>query len=229
MATCWFVENVAVGKRSTGVEDTYEMESGIMYAHSGTEIRAQETVRDGSRGRERDGRETKMSRKRRTVAGLVMTVLLWGGSTAPAVATAPVTTPLLVNVSMEPAVCDFPLRVEFTVEGRITRFFDRDGELVRRVVHVQESDAVFTNLATGATIERDRIANFRQVHNDELNLADEVTFSGVFLIITTPGEPGVILDAGRHTLDLPSREVVFSAGPKAFVDDGWAVLCPLLS
>jgi hypothetical protein len=205
------------------------MENGIMYAHSGTEIRAQVTVLDITRGKEPDGREAKMTRKWRTVAGLMVTAILWGASTAPAVAAAPVTTPLLVNVSMEPAVCDFPLRVEFTVEGRITRFFDRDGELVRRVVHVQESDAVFTNLATGATVERDRIANFRQVHNDELNLADEVTFSGAFLIIKTPGEPGAIVDAGRHTLDLPSREVVFSAGPKPFVDDGWAVLCPLLT
>lgn len=168
-------------------------------------------------------------RWRRTLVGVLAPAVLLGASAAPAVADAPVTTPLSVRVSMEPAVCDFPIRVEFTVEGRITRFYDRQGELVRRVVHAREGDAVFTNLETGESVELSFIASFRQLNDDEPQLAEQRTVSGIWLIIKVPGEPGVIVDAGRHTLDLLTGEIVFSAGPKPFVDDGWAVLCPLLA
>lgn len=68
------------------------------------------------------------------------------GSTVPAAAVRP----QIMRIHLEDQtltfthVCDFPFQIVFDVDLTITRFFDQEGNLTRRVVHVRETNAVFT-------------------------------------------------------------------------------------
>jgi hypothetical protein len=151
------------------------------------------------------------------------------GSTVPAAADPPETTSLQRTVTLTfTDVCDFSFQVQWDVNGRITRFLDQDGDLTKRVVTLVETNAVFTNLDTGKTVEERVLGAFRQMTPDDPPFS-EVTVAGLFFHLTLPGEGAVVLDAGRFTRDLVTGEVIFEAGPKPFVAESWAVLCPVLS
>lgn len=166
--------------------------------------------------------------------GAILSVALGAlilGSTVPAAAVPPETTRLHLEdrTLVFEEVCDFPFQVVFDVDLIITLFFDKDGSLTRRVVHVRETNAVFTNLETGKSLEDPVLGSFRQITPDLVPLSDEVTWTGLFFHLTLPGQGSVVLDAGKIIEDLETGELIFGAGPKPFETEGWAVLCPILA
>ena len=107
--------------------------------------------------------------------------------------------------------------------GRITNFFDRNGELVRQVghIHAVETD---TNLSTGVSV---RVDTNITVHADLLPDGSFGTFSitGQFNVATRPGRGIVLHDTGRVEFDGEGNPVVFrgvhdtfTKGEQAFCD-----------
>jgi hypothetical protein len=107
--------------------------------------------------------------------------------------------------------------------GRITNFFDRNGELVRQVGHIHATETD-TNLSTGVSV---RVDTNITVHADLLPDGSFGTFSitGQFNVATRPGKGIVLHDTGRVEFDAEGNPVVFrgvhdtfTKGEQAFCD-----------
>src|SRR5262245_51840516 len=100
---------------------------------------------------------------------------------------------------------------------RATRWYDTDGNLVRRLRTFLFRDAHLTNPATG------QVLPYSQLNNDNDALAvpgdfgsSTLTSSG-HMSMTAPGFGRVVLDAG-HLVVAPDGEVVARHGPTDFAD-----------
>ena len=100
--------------------------------------------------------------------------------------------------------CGFPVRwtIDLTVER--TRYFDRDGNLVRIIDHVREDNTI-ENLATGKVLREGPDA-FQQMITFEDGVT-RVAING--LAVNVQGEQ--LKDVGRVVLE--NGVIVFSAGP----------------
>ena len=114
-----------------------------------------------------------------------------------------------------------------TVRQVVTRYYDTNGNLTRRVIHEFWSDAQKSNPATGATAPYTQALNFTDVlavPGDFSSATETVTGAAN---ITVPGVGAVLLNAGR-TVTAPDGTIEFSAGPQdfieAFVNGSMAVL-----
>jgi hypothetical protein len=98
---------------------------------------------------------------------------------------------------------------------RATRYYNRDGNLTRRVLH-DDIDGQSTNPLTGATVPYTQHETHTTVLADpgDFNTAT-TTHTGV-LIFTIPHQGQVALEAGR-VIEGPDG-IEFRAGPQVFVD-----------
>lgn len=104
--------------------------------------------------------------------------------------------------------CGDPLSWDFTGEVLFSRFFDRDGNLDRFQIHVQESGTV-TNLATGEVVDLPRTAFMER---DTFNDDGSVTLEAVGLSVRVTGHDGHLLDVGRFVVRFDPDELVQSSG-----------------
>ena len=97
-----------------------------------------------------------------------------------------------------------------------TRYYDRDGKLIRRVLRYEITGA-FINPLTGATVSWTQ----HEIHTSVLAVPGDlssrtVTIVGEF-VITLPHLGAVALEAGRGIEDAEGNNE-FSAGPQDFSD-----------
>ena len=97
------------------------------------------------------------------------------------------------------------------------RFYDEDGNLVRRVRYVSLASARLSNSLTGATLDYTQ----NQKWTDTLAVPGDlgsatVTLTGDFVIHGMDGAP-VLVGAGR-TVFAPDFTIEFQAGPSGFLD-----------
>jgi hypothetical protein len=103
----------------------------------------------------------------------------------------------------------------FSFDENAARYYDRDGNLTRRVLHDQ-SRGQYSNPLTGAVVPYTQ----RETHSSVLAVPGDLgtqttTHTGV-LIYTIPHQGQVALEAGRVTEGEDGIE--FRAGPQVFVD-----------
>lgn len=104
--------------------------------------------------------------------------------------------------------CGDPLSWEFTGEVLVTRFFDRDGNLVRIHAQVRESGTI-TNLATGEVVDLPRTAFLERV----LFVEDgSIIIQDVGLSVRVTGSEDFLLDVGRFVVRLNPNELLQSSG-----------------
>ena len=94
-------------------------------------------------------------------------------------------------------------------------FFDREGELLRVVIHIQGQNMMYTDAGTSGF---DRYA----FHITEDQVAETATFKGSVWNVHAPGAGGGVLinDSGLITFAFEGG-VVRTAGPKDAGEDGW--------
>jgi hypothetical protein len=104
-----------------------------------------------------------------------------------------------------------------TVRQVVTRYYDTNGNLTRRVIHEVWSDAQKSNPLTGATAPYHQAVTYTAVLAvpGDLSSATE-TVTGA-ANITVPGVGAVLLNAGR-TVTAADGTIEFSAGPQDFID-----------
>lgn len=104
-----------------------------------------------------------------------------------------------------------------TVRQVVTRYYDTEGNLTRRVIHEFWSDAQKSNPLTGATTPYTQASNITDVLAvpGDLGSATE-TVTGQ-ASITVPGVGAVLLNAGK-TVTVPDGTIEFRAGPQDFLD-----------
>lgn len=111
-------------------------------------------------------------------------------------------------VSDQGEACGDPLSWEFTGEVLLSRFFDREGALVRIQIQVRESGTV-TNLATGEVVELPRTAFMERV----LFVEDgSIIIEDVGLSVRITGPEDFLLDVGRFVVRLNPNELLQSTG-----------------
>jgi hypothetical protein len=106
-----------------------------------------------------------------------------------------------------------------TVRQVVTRYYDTDGNLVRRVIHEFWSDARKSNPLTGASAPYTQASNITDVlavPGDFSSATETVTGQGSIHI---PGLGAVLLNAGRFVVG-PDGSIEFRAGPQSFLDFG---------
>lgn len=137
---------------------------------------------------------------------LAAVLTLTGALAAPAAAVPPTTQTIVVHnvVEDQGQACGFPVRwtIDLTVER--TRFFDKDGTLVRILDRVREDNTV-ENLDSGLVLREGPDA-FQQVITFEGGTT-RVAING--LALNLKGEQ--LKDVGRVVLE--NGVIVFSAGP----------------
>jgi hypothetical protein len=112
------------------------------------------------------------------------------------------------EVSDQGEACGDPLSWEFTGEVLLSRFFDREGNLVRIQIQVRESGTV-TNLTTNEVIELPRTAFVERilfVEDGSIIIED----AGLSVRITGPDD--FLLDVGRFRVRINPEELLQSAG-----------------
>jgi hypothetical protein len=99
----------------------------------------------------------------------------------------------------------------------VTRYYDTDGNLTKRVIHEFWSDAQKSNPLTGATAPYSQASNI----TDVLGVPGDFSSATESFIgqanITIPGMGEVLLNAGR-TVMAPDGSIDFRAGPQDFLD-----------
>ena len=113
---------------------------------------------------------------------------------------------------------------EFVEDVRVMVFFNKAGDPVRVVTHVNYT-GIITNPETGRTL---RDPGHHKVVEDLEN--GTLAFIGLVYGITVPGEGIAVLDAGRVIFDGEAIEenVIFEAGPHQYLHGGDAVICAAL-
>jgi len=104
-----------------------------------------------------------------------------------------------------------------TVRQVVIRYYDTDGNLVRRVIHEFWSDALKSNPLTGASAPYTQASNITDVlavPGDFSSATETVTGQGSIII---PGLGAVFLNAGRFVVG-PDGTIEFRAGPQGFLD-----------
>lgn len=153
---------------------------------------------------------------RRTV---VMTVfglaVLSSGASAQAIA--PEITQVDDSFTFTSRLCEFPLHVTTRLTGTETAVFDRQGDVIRTLLH-NDLYAVWTNPLSGrSVIERDHL--FAVVYQD-LRSFD----IGLNYHLSLPSGRVVLVDAGR--LEYRSGgEILFEAGRHPIEDGDVTALC----
>lgn len=143
----------------------------------------------------------------RTRLGALLALAAVGALAAPAAADQPTRQTIVLHnvVEDQGQACGFPVRwtIDLTVER--TRYFDREGNLVRIIDHVREDNTV-ENLATGEVLREGPDA-FQQVITFEEGGVTRVAINGI--AVNLRGEQ--LKDVGRIVLE--NGVIVFSAGP----------------
>jgi hypothetical protein len=104
-----------------------------------------------------------------------------------------------------------------TVRQVVTRYYDTEGNLTRRVIHEFWSDAQKSNPLTGASAPYTQASNITDVlavPGDFSSATETVTGQAS---ITVPGLGAVLLNAGK-TVTAPDGTIEFRAGPQNFLD-----------
>jgi hypothetical protein len=104
-----------------------------------------------------------------------------------------------------------------TVRQVVTRYYDTDGNLTRRVIHEFWSDAQKSNPRTGAAAfytQASNITDVLAVPGDFGSATETVTGQGN---ITVPGLGAILLNDGRIVFGADGA-LEFSAGPQVFID-----------
>jgi hypothetical protein len=105
-----------------------------------------------------------------------------------------------------------------TVRQVVIRYYDTDGNLVRRVIHeFWSGDTQKSNPLTGATApytQESNITDVLAVPGDFDSATETVTGQGSIII---PGLGAVFLNAGRFVVG-PDGTIEFRAGPQGFLD-----------
>jgi hypothetical protein len=105
------------------------------------------------------------------------------------------------------AECEgFVLTETFTLDGRATTFFNKQGDPVRITIHA-DFVGVITNSASGNTF---RDSSHQQITQDLIT--GEETTVGLIFNIVVPGLGPVAHDTGKIVVDA-NRDVTFVAGP----------------
>lgn len=121
----------------------------------------------------------------------------------------------------------FDVYEDVVVDWDITTFFDADGNPVTVKFHGDWSGTFFSP-ETGKSLAYD--TPFNAFFNLETN---ELTFTGVNIVITLRQEGLVYLDAGRITITLDDSggidKIKFSAGPHPFFFGDWDAICAKLA
>ena len=138
---------------------------------------------------------------------VVLVFALPFGLAATAAAEAPTFSEDNTHIVNNPYVkCDtFVVIGDFNVSRRIATFYDRDGNAIRRVAHI-DVDGTLRNSATGASLDFLREGTFTQ------DLVDGSTVTaGQRTRVTAPGAGIVLQDMGRIVRE--GGAIVFEAGP----------------
>jgi hypothetical protein len=118
---------------------------------------------------------------------------------------------------------DFLVLDRYTLQYRVTRYFDAQGTEVGVIEHVDGTDTL-VNSVTGA-------AYTSTFHSAAIidPQAHRAAFTGVTYRLTIPGAGAVLLDVGRVVVDREGN-VYFQAGPHQFYGGGdFAGLCAALA
>jgi hypothetical protein len=135
----------------------------------------------------------------------------------PAGAAAPFTDTFAESGS-EPIPCDgFDAILERTITGRVTVYFDNEGNPLRAQVHATMAGSV-TNSVSGKSV-----ALRGHIHVIDDFRSGILTFVGPVFLANAPGDGSVIRDTGR--IRFLGDEIVFEAGPHEAIEEGAAVFC----
>jgi hypothetical protein len=103
----------------------------------------------------------------------------------------------------------------FSFIEHAARYYDRDGNLTRRVVH-DEASGQYSNPLTGATVPYSQHETHTSVLAVPGDLSTQTTTHTGRLIFILPHEGQIALEAGR-VIEGPDG-IEFRAGPQVFVD-----------
>lgn len=121
----------------------------------------------------------------------------------------------------------FDVLEDVVVDWDITTFFDADGNPVTVKFHGDWSGTFFSP-ETGKSLAYG--TPFNAFFDLETN---ELTFTGVNIVVTLRQEGLLYLDAGRIIITLDDSggvdEIRFSAGPHPFFTGDWAAICTKLA
>jgi hypothetical protein len=118
--------------------------------------------------------------------------------------------------------CSFRIHVSIQFQERVTRFFDQQGNTVRRNDHIA-SQGTWTNRASGESLIESETWNVP--FDPETETARVLGLNWHFKL---PSGRTVVIDAGKLVFDADGN-VIFEAGNHQMVDSDFAVLCPFLS
>lgn len=170
-----------------------------------------------------------------TVVAVAILVSLVMVSTAGAVPPVHETVEFQIIVEDQGQACGFPVRWEIVGTLADHLFFNHEGDLIRIVTHVEESN-VLTNLATGKSVSDEPV--FNQIVNfDEDGSITSVETMGLFVNARNGSEH--VMDVGRVIIGrLPDggRVLLFAAGQHPFreatlldLQQGLVVFCDILA
>jgi hypothetical protein len=138
--------------------------------------------------------------------------------------------PVYTGISCGVGTSAFDVYDVGTAEARVTSYYDRDGNLTRRVEHFTEAGGRWLNLINGASVGYTQNNIFTEVLAVPGDLATRTsTTTGEIVMRPERGAP-VLLAVGRQVFS-PTGELT-SAGPNAFVDGDPAAfdaLCAVLA
>lgn len=146
-----------------------------------------------------------------------------------AAAVAAAAPPTITKVSHEPSVytltpadtgCAFDIQVNGYDDVVVQDFYDKDGNLVREVVH---DDFVGTESANGVTLASTEHATI----TDDYVTGTE-TWTGQPLKLSRPGGGTITLDAGKLVYG-PDGSVTVEHGPHPYADGDVAAYCGAFS
>jgi len=121
------------------------------------------------------------------------------------------------------------------VDQHVVRYYDRNGNLTRRVIHELWRSAQLSNSLTGTALpykQSDTISDDLAVPGDFDTSTETIAGNGA--IVTVPQEGAIFIQAGRNVFS-PDGSLDFRAGPDAAIDyfvDGdtsvWQPVCAAL-
>ena len=123
----------------------------------------------------------------------------------------------------ECAAFGFTTTAHFEIRRTVMDFYDRDGSLVRTVIHVHFVGTA-TNESTGASLP---VNGQRHIVLDYVD--GTFTETGVLRHVTAPGQGIVLHEAGRIVLGLTDDAVLFEAGPHQLWHGDVAAFCTALA
>ena len=135
---------------------------------------------------------------------------------------APPFTDTFAESGSEPVPCDgFDAILERTLTGRVTVYFDNEGNPLRVQVHATMTGSV-TNSVSGKSVG---LRGHIHVVNDFRS--GVATWTGPVFLANAPGDGSVVTDTGR--ISFVGDEIVFEAGPHQVIEEGAAVFCAAIA